>query len=196
MWYILGRDLCTVNNMILNRAYVKIENNSFRNAINEMLKETFDDVDIDWENKIGKITTINEHSFQISLFKILSLAMQDLNIKIAILIVPFFDDLFEKYLPYSENKVATLFEVFTKSINEKQTQDDIKKIYNRFSKKDIDTIRAFLACNGNSKLAASELFLHRNSFTYRLNQFIDRTTIDIRDMNSMMFLNLVISYCS
>ena len=76
--------------MILNRAYIKIENKTYRNNINTLLSDAFEDVDVDWNDNIGKISVIDEYSFQLILSNILVLSIQDLNIKVSILIVPYF----------------------------------------------------------------------------------------------------------
>ena len=180
--------------MILNRAYIKIDNKNHRNTISEMIRQSFNEVELEWNDNVGNIVALNTDSFQIVLFKLLISIIQDFNIKISIIIVPYFDNIFIKYLDMSYNRVSTIFEIFVRNIDNGIVKKDMKDIYNSFLRKDVDTIKAFLACNQNSKITASELFLHRNSFNYRLNQFSERTKIDIRDNNSLMFLNLIISY--
>ena len=181
--------------MILNRAYIKLEDKTYRNNINTLLSDSFEDVDVDWNDNIGKISAIDEYSFQLILSNILVLSIQDLNIKVSIIIVPYFEGIFIKYLDHSYNKISTVFDIFVKNIDDPQVKKDMDIIYNSFEKKDLDTIKAFLYCNQNSKLAAKQLFLHRNSFNYRLNQFMHKTSIDIRDYNSLLFLSLLIAYC-
>jgi hypothetical protein len=47
-----------------------------------------------------------------------------------------------------------------------------------------------MQCGMNASLASQKLYLHRNTFTYRLNQFINLTGLDIRDHNHALFFNL------
>ena len=71
--------------------------------------------------------------------------------------------------------------------------DLAKEIINKIEKKDMDTLKAFLSCNCNSIVSANELYLHRNSFNYRMNQLSSNNNIEIRDINTIMFLKLAIT---
>ena len=102
----------------------------------------------------------------------------------------------DQYVDKVNNGVSTLFEVFIKLINEEYVKADSNKILEKIKKKDLDTLKAFLQSNCNSCEAANELYLHRNSFNYRMNSVSNTLNIDIRDINSMMFLNLIINICA
>lgn len=52
------------------------------------------------------------------------------------------------------------------------------------------TAGAFLRCGLNASLAAESLFIHRNTFNYRLSQFIDSTGLDIRDYHNALLLEI------
>ena len=61
--------------------------------------------------------------------------------------------------------------------------------------KDIDrelllTAGTYLRCGLDASLAAKELFIHRNTFSYRLNAFIEKTDLDIRDYHNALLLEL------
>ncbi|MEG2269800.1 MAG: helix-turn-helix domain-containing protein [Bacilli bacterium] len=45
----------------------------------------------------------------------------------------------------------------------------------------INTADAYLECSLSGVEAATELYIHRNTFNYRLNKFIEKTGLDIRD---------------
>lgn len=53
------------------------------------------------------------------------------------------------------------------------------------------TAEAFLSCGLNASLAAKKLYIHRNTFSYRLNQFIEATQLDIRDYHNAQFFSIV-----
>ncbi|NCA96990.1 MAG: PucR family transcriptional regulator [Bacteroidia bacterium] len=53
------------------------------------------------------------------------------------------------------------------------------------------TAEAFISCGLNASLAAKKLYIHRNTFAYRLNQFIEATELDIRDYHNAQFFNIV-----
>ena len=73
----------------------------------------------------------------------------------------------------------------------KVTKALLKRILSYFKKEEIDTIKALIKCNGNSFKAANELYLHRNSFNYRINKLQSRLNLSLRDLNTLIFLNLV-----
>lgn len=180
----------------INKAYIKINNEKDKHIIEELLKEAFVNIEIKWDGCLAKFIVFQTDSFQLQLIKLVSLNLQDLGIAAKVLIIPFFNDIFIKYLDKTNHFVATAFEVFVNKINDKQTILDARSIYNSISKKDLDTIKTFLSCNANSCVAANELYLHRNSFNYRMNHFVNKIELDIRDFNSLMFINLIINICA
>lgn len=52
------------------------------------------------------------------------------------------------------------------------------------------TAGTFLRCGLNESLSASNLIIHRNTFNYRLNGFIKRTGLDIRDYHNALLLEI------
>ena len=62
-----------------------------------------------------------------------------------------------------------------------------------FSKLDHElmlTAGTYLRCGLDASLSAKELFIHRNTFSYRLNAFIEKTELDIRDYHNALLLEL------
>ncbi|MFN2746894.1 helix-turn-helix domain-containing protein [Bacillus sp. z60-18] len=54
------------------------------------------------------------------------------------------------------------------------------------------TIRTYLRCSLNASLTAKELFIHRNSLQYRIDKFIERTAIDIRQFEEAAAVYLIL----
>ena len=52
------------------------------------------------------------------------------------------------------------------------------------------TAGTFLRCGLNASLSAETLIIHRNTFNYRLAQFIDLTHLDIRDYHNALLLEI------
>lgn len=46
----------------------------------------------------------------------------------------------------------------------------------------------FILSGLNATLAAKRLYIHRNTFNYRLNKFIEQTSLDIRDFDNALLL--------
>lgn len=62
-----------------------------------------------------------------------------------------------------------------------------------FSKLDHEvllTAGTYLRCGLDASLSAKELFIHRNTFSYRLAAFIEKTDLDIRDYHNALLLEL------
>ncbi len=53
------------------------------------------------------------------------------------------------------------------------------------------TAQAFVSCGLNATWASKKLYVHRNTFNYRLKKFIDLTGLDIRDFHNASFFMLV-----
>ena len=158
-----------------------------------MVKSTFEEVDFYYDNEVVTLSTLNNEAFNLQLVKLHQLALSDMNFNVSFLIVPFFDKMFHKYFRYVNNEVCSAYELFVRNINDENVKKDLKEILDSINKKDLDTIKAFLMCNGNSCITANELYLHRNSFNYRMNSFVNNTSMDIRDLNTLMFIKLILS---
>ncbi len=52
------------------------------------------------------------------------------------------------------------------------------------------TAGTYLRCGLDASLSAKELFIHRNTFNYRLNSFIEQTNLDIRDYHNALLLEI------
>ncbi len=52
------------------------------------------------------------------------------------------------------------------------------------------TAGTYLRCGLDASMAAKELYIHRNTFNYRLANFIEKTGLDIRDYHHAILLEL------
>ena len=182
--------------MITNKAYFKLENPNERNILKKILEESVQEISINWLNDVATLETVNKENFQLQLCKILSTAFLDFNLQVSFLIVPFFNDIFLKYIYKLNSEVASAFEIFIRYIDDPIVKKDSIALVKKISDNDLDTLKAFLKCNANSSLTANELYVHRNTLNYRINHLINDLNIDIRDLNTLMFLNLIINICA
>lgn len=56
----------------------------------------------------------------------------------------------------------------------------------------LKTIKVFLECNLNMTLAAKKLYIHRNSLQYRIDKFIEKTGIDIKQFHHAASMYMLI----
>ncbi|OIJ11896.1 hypothetical protein BKP35_11405 [Anaerobacillus arseniciselenatis] len=90
----------------------------------------------------------------------------------------------EKLIPYIlANEVSDL--------TKKMLTETISSL--REDKELLKTIKVFLECNLNTTLAAKELFMHRNSLQYRIEKFIERSGIDIKQFQQAAALHILIA---
>ena len=67
----------------------------------------------------------------------------------------------------------------------------LHQIISKLTREDIETLRMYMQCSMNANRASSALFIHRNTFHYRINRILDKTGIDFKDFNNM----LLFTYC-
>lgn len=57
----------------------------------------------------------------------------------------------------------------------------------------VGTLRVYMDCNLNASLAAKKLYMHRNSFQYRIDRVIERTGIDMKQFTEAAAVHLILS---
>lgn len=56
----------------------------------------------------------------------------------------------------------------------------------------LKTVLVFLKCNSNATLAAKELYMHRNSLQYRVDKFIEKTGVNIKQFQGAILTYLAL----
>ncbi len=189
----------------------EIEPSLFKQAISNFYSTP---ISILWENEhegiiIEEKPIIQEES--ISYEQIIKLLMGDLYINIKFFIGPYIDNLinlhhyYKTFLKsaeigfiYADRPVVSYVEAISYHFvdqADKEFLHSIKKIVLRKLTEDpelLHSIKTFIESNLNVTVAAKKLHLHRNSLQYRLDKFIDKTGIDVRQFNGAMTVYLVI----
>ncbi|WP_158701764.1 PucR family transcriptional regulator [Lentibacillus sp. Marseille-P4043] len=185
----------------------KLDPSAFRDAIHEIFTRQ---VPILWKDDHSGIM-IEEQIEAISYDQIADVLMSDLYVKINFLVGPYLTHLTDakKYyqtliscaqaaidftekvvLPYSDaiphlfvDQVEAKMLTIIPEMILKETFDDHELL---------QTIEAFIACNLNISVTAKELYMHRNSLQYRLDKFIEKTGIDVRQFPQAMTVQLAL----
>lgn len=134
--------------------------------------------------------------------EIIDILMSDLYVKIRFFIGPFFTNLadakqlYESLIKgastaftYTDKQVISYMEalpfLYVDQVNETFREKSLQ-----FLLKDVkddtellQTVEAFFACNLNITVTAKNLYMHRNSLQYRIDKFIEKTGIDIRQFH-------------
>lgn len=175
------------------KAYILLEDLNYQDSLNNIIKQLFPSYVLSWNDTIASIVVNDDPVFQLKLEKLHTSAFFDLNILLSILIVPTFNKIFIKYLKKLKYEVLTAYEIFSRLSHNKETKKDADTIKELIGEDNINTIRAYLKCNINANAAAEELFLHKNSYAYRIKKFTNETTYDYNDFNTLLFLKLILT---
>ena len=99
---------------------------------------------------------------------------------------------------YGVGRYLSLHELLLRMILDQDTQlmDDLDAHLKTVSAELLDTARMYLRADGNAVLAAEALYLHRNTFNYRMSKFIEKSRLDIREPQLADLFSLWQTYTS
>lgn len=169
----------------------------------DAFKESLDSLGSSYEItyvSLQKGLILSDEKFAVKLQNILFTLHDDLGLTITVLAVHKDGELEEKglreALSYFPNQCLFLSDVIMKelSFGDFSSLPLLSKEFAGVPHELLLTAGAFLRCGLNASLAADSLIIHRNTFAYRLNQFIDLTGLDIRDYHNAMLLELFFQF--
>ena len=105
----------------------------------------------------------------------------------------FFEDkLLQNALRYLPNQCSFPTDVIMRelSFGDFSSFGPLVKLFKDVPKEQMLTAGAYLRSGMDALLAAKKLGVHRNTFNYRLNAFIENTGLDIRDYHNALLLEL------
>ncbi|WP_277585144.1 PucR family transcriptional regulator [Psychrobacillus antarcticus] len=188
----------------------QIEPLLFKDAIEALFDKQ---VSILWESEhegfIIEQQMLEEES--ISFEQIIDILMSDLYVKINFFVGPYIKDMVnltlhyisltnvaKRVFLYTNKSVVTYVEaipfILTKQTEAELRIDISKTILQEYihDEETIKMIETFFRCNLNLSETAKVLHLHRNSLQYRLDRFVDKTGIDIRQFHHAMTVSLAL----
>ncbi|QHE51321.1 CdaR family transcriptional regulator [Pontibacillus sp. HMF3514] len=190
-----------------------IEPNTFHEAIQGLFPHT---MPILWENDhqgfiIEEQSNLYEES--ISYEHVIDVLMSDFYMKLYMYITPYYHALhdipeaykwgkqcFETKLTYFPKPVTTYQDiipyVYIHSLDSNTKQHIVSTILGDtiHDRELLKTVRVFLECNSNATLAAKELFMHRNSLQYRVEKYIEKTNINIKQFQGALLTYLALMH--
>ena len=120
----------------------------------------------------------------------------DFNVSMTMLIVPKRDDIsllmLEQAVLLGKGNMHTMSTVTHLRLlsKDENTRSMLKKVVEYVDHDVLETAEAFLLSGMNASKAARRLYLHRNTFNYRLNKFTEVTGMDIRQYHNAQFIYL------
>lgn len=143
--------------------------------------------------------------------QMIDVLMSDFYTKLTLYITPYYESkndiqhahtwgttLFHKMLRYHPKPVTTYQDAITYLYLDGLSQQDAENITYTLLHPVIDepdllhTIQIFLESNSNTTLAAKKLYMHRNSLQYRVDKFIEKTGIDVKQFQGALITYLAI----
>lgn len=188
-----------------------VDPSEFREAIHGLFPNY---VPIIWENNqqgviIEEATMLEDEI--ISYDEIIDVLMSDFYMKVHLFLSPHFEKTgviphYYQWLKYSFDTVLSYENKpvihYTSSVPylllEPLTEENINTIIETILQETIaeeeliKTIQIFLECNSNATLAAKKLYMHRNSLQYRVDKFIEKTGIDVKQFEGALAVYLTL----
>ncbi|MFC3039536.1 PucR family transcriptional regulator [Virgibacillus xinjiangensis] len=189
----------------------RVEPRLFREAIHQSLARP---VPILWKNEQEGILIeegLVPAEDSVSYEQIIDVLMSDLYVKINFFIGPYVKETKDagayygflmnhapSVLPYSDGSVLTFTDSIPYLLIDGADREFLCKMpalmLREFADDEemLSTVRIFIESNMNVSVAAKQLFMHRNSLQYRLDKFISRTGIDIRQFHQAVSVYLAL----
>ncbi len=126
----------------------------------------------------------------------IQLLHDDLSIQMSVLSchqnTPFEQKLLREASLYFPNRVLYATDVIMKemSLGDYSSYKPLMSLFAHVPHELMNTAGTYLRCGCDACLSAKMLFIHRNTFNYRLAQFIHLTGLDIRDYHNALLLEL------
>lgn len=180
----------------LRKTYLHIKGNNLNDVISflEVYEEfhikKLDDgfIEISYEKDIDPTTFVNARDFSmVELYQDFTAFICPMNFDFKI------SDLLD-VLPELNPGIYTIDTLIPEIVlmNKSQLASKLRSYYyNRFSPETIDTILGFIERNMNASKTAKALYMHRNTLNYRLDNFIEKTEMDVRTFSGALAMYLL-----
>lgn len=98
----------------------------------------------------------------------------------------------EKAVSYS-NSCIYLCDLIMECIlhQDHEIYEVIRSTFKGVDRESMQSAKMYVDCGMNVTLAASKLYVHRNTFNYRLNKFMRLTNLDIKEFHDALYLYIV-----
>ena len=165
-----------------------------RGAFDDIIRNSYTQyIEIEYLNDFNGIILADENFF-VRLKSIIDILSVDLNTNFIFLESYKLSNLAEKTLLKLQKRCSSgLFSLSLVILQyymsgDLELYEELKKEFSFLRKELLDTAVAYINCNMNACLASKSLYIHRNTFNYRLNKFIEQTSLDIRNYNNSILL--------
>ena len=148
-------------------------------------------IDIEWGSEASLITIANGSAEIVAqLISLNDVIIHDFPGEVCLYLTPRIDLFFESQASlHNQSGIHDLGRIVMQRVQEDALNSEVVKMaFPELTKEHKDTVIAYLWSGFNASLAARILYLHRNSYTYRLNQMINSSGWEIRYAHVVLFL--------
>lgn len=181
----------------------------YQKGMSEELTELFssfgDNIVVE-ENKDEIITILDTDFYNpepIDIVAFQELIQDDFGGEVVIFAEPYLVDDFElgvyikkfiKDLPYGVHFFEDVISYVVLKQHAELKEQIIKYIQRKSNSDVIHTVREFIENNMNSSLSAKKLYMHRNTLNYRIDNFIDATSINVKTFKGANAIYMLFKY--
>ena len=167
--------------------YLKTEESIPRSKLSKVLTMLrIEDYDIEQRNNVFVISLYKGEDSLIKLQNSFRALSEDLGVDLKGLIVPKPHPAFIKYVD-SVHKAKMMY-AFELGLTDKAIYRDSLNIIKPFDAEMLVTIKAYIEYGNSPTVSSQRLFVHRNTVTYRINQFGTTTDIDLSSFPNCVFI--------
>lgn len=147
-----------------------------------------------FDDRSGDI--VSDENFYTYIDQIMVPLHEDLGSAISVLVShedsPFSRKLLKEAVAYYPNRTLFMTDVLMKemSFGDYSSFTTLRSLFKGIDHELMLTVGEYLRSGLDASKAAERLFVHRNTFNYRLNKFIEVTNLDVRDYHNALLLEL------
>lgn len=105
---------------------------------------------------------------------------------LSLVVFPFYDDKLLKFIEVKKNGINYLFDLLFISFDKNvECKNYFVNLFSKVPDDILDTVKTYTNLNGAVSDVSEIMFTHRNTINYRINRFIQLTSIDIRQLENI-----------
>lgn len=177
--------------------YLKSEKDIAQKTLEYILKVFINDNYIlEWNNNFGTLILSEGEKQLANLYNNYKALEEDLEIKLAIVIVPLFSEelsaLVKNKCPFGIYHIVKYLPNMLS--DDKHLKDKLLSFKKEITEDVLETIKVYLEANCSLSLTSKIMFIHRNTINYRITRFIELTNINIRFTLNGYYVYLLITW--
>ncbi len=177
------------------RSYLLIDNSDNIQILEKMLRLiSHEQIELVKEENAIKISEVSMNGFTRIASSLETLASDlELN-EIALVVVPFYDSKLINSINIHKNGVFFLYDLLLEQYSKNELDiQGVTSILDNVPKEILLTVKNYIRLNQSLVQTGELMFAHRNTINYRINKFINVTSINVREMQNAVLVYFIIT---